>query len=517
MAPASFRVNRELSSKNLIIILFLLLLGAIFFRSVGEKPFKTNSAAFLECYRVEILMRMVDIFDYLPQFILQTDQRNLEKKEYTKNQAIDLIESAYDKQPKSIVILCKKIILKTYLDKSVREDLHQLNLLSSFKEEESLTGKNRAKIQDLAKLILLLYTEGYSAKDKLNCLRHMKVEEIVHSSFANSWFSEKVLLKIYLRENENRKYKDLSAEVESKTWHYIAKLALLGLVGTFAMLVGIIVIICRIIPSFKKLSRYKEDQNRLQEQRDLQASSIIKQYDWRTVLLVFLAWFCTQILVALIANFLKQRGLFISYSNSLSVAISVTLIYLLSNGLAILYIYCLAFKPNNLHFINGLSLYFKTPGYEKEALIMTGILGWLAAIPIVIVAHFISVQFLGSQGSVNPIIGIVMEAAQSNGFLAILLFYFTLGVLAPFCEEILFRGFLYSYLRNRCNIIFANIFSSAFFALAHFDAGAALPLFCLGSIFAYLCEETGSIVPSMITHGLWNSVSFTLVLILFGN
>jgi membrane protease YdiL (CAAX protease family) len=242
------------------------------------------------------------------------------------------------------------------------------------------------------------------------------------------------------------------------------------------------------------------------------------QTDWQTAALIFGAWFFSQIIVAFVVNWLKQKGISLGYSrdNSLPSALSIAVIYLLSNGPAVLFIYFLALKPNKLGLAEGLSFRSKDVS-GKISLAVIGILGWFAALPIVMVAYLIASTFLNSAGSSNPIIGIVMEAAQAHDFVTIMLFYVTLGVLAPICEECLFRGFLYKYLRGRCSILTSNVLSSALFAIAHMDIGAALPLFCLGSIFAFVFERSNNIVPAMITHGLWNSATFTLILLLFGS
>ena len=288
---------------------------------------------------------------------------------------------------------------------------------------------------------------------------------------------------------------------------------MVGIIAVISTIVGVITIIYQLfIRNNEPVTNVKQtDTNSLAVLPD------VSKFNWQTVTLVFLAWFFTQIFIAYIANVIRRKGLFISFDSSLSAAISIALIYLLSNASALVYVYLFAFKPIGLKLADGLSLRLRVSNRGIIALVIVGLLGWFAAVPLVLAAHLISVYFFSSGGSSNPIISIVMKAALDNDFAAILLFYFTLGVLAPFCEESLFRGFLYNYLRSRHGILFSNLLSSALFSLLHFDPGAALPLFCLGSIFAYTREKTGSIVPSIIAHGIWNSATFTLVLLLFGN
>jgi uncharacterized protein len=129
----------------------------------------------------------------------------------------------------------------------------------------------------------------------------------------------------------------------------------------------------------------------------------------------------------------------------------------------------------------------------------------------------IAMKFMNSQGSSNPVIALVMEAARSADVPSILMFYFTLGVLAPICEETLFRGFLYTSLRRYWGALPSLLLTAFLFAGVHMDAGGFLPLFGLGFLFGFVVERTKSTLSSMVAHGLWNSGTFTLVLLLFGN
>jgi len=198
-------------------------------------------------------------------------------------------------------------------------------------------------------------------------------------------------------------------------------------------------------------------------------------------------------------------------------ALLMTAIYIVSNGPGLLYIYLFALRPSQSKFFDALKIRLRYGDRGPGQMVAAGLMAWLAAIPLMALAYYISTQLFGSQGSSNPIIAIVTEAARHENFSATLLFYITLGVLAPICEEALFRGFLYTYMRRFWGVLPAALVSAALFSLAHLDPGGFLPLFCLGSIFAIALEKTKSVIPAMIAHGLWNSCTFTLVIFLFGN
>ncbi len=81
------------------------------------------------------------------------------------------------------------------------------------------------------------------------------------------------------------------------------------------------------------------------------------------------------------------------------------------------------------------------------------------------------------------------------------------AVVAPVVEEIFFRGFVFSGLRNRWDWKKAALASAGLFALAHIIPTSVLPIFVLGLIFAFLYHESGSIWPGILMHMLTNSIA----------
>ncbi len=77
-------------------------------------------------------------------------------------------------------------------------------------------------------------------------------------------------------------------------------------------------------------------------------------------------------------------------------------------------------------------------------------------------------------------------------------------VLAPFCEETLFRGFVFRQLLKKCPVWVAVILSATLFALGHEDLVNAGFYFASGVVLALLCWRTESIVPGIVWHSLVN-------------
>ncbi len=80
------------------------------------------------------------------------------------------------------------------------------------------------------------------------------------------------------------------------------------------------------------------------------------------------------------------------------------------------------------------------------------------------------------------------------------------SVVAPIAEETFFRGFVYGWMRRHLNVPTAAVLSGCFFALVHFQPIILIPLLVLGVGLALLYEYSGSLLPGMIVHALFNLV-----------
>jgi len=76
--------------------------------------------------------------------------------------------------------------------------------------------------------------------------------------------------------------------------------------------------------------------------------------------------------------------------------------------------------------------------------------------------------------------------------------------LIPFAEETLFRGILFRGLRTQWGVWAGAIISSAFFAGLHADLMAAVPIFIFSLGLCWSVQRTGSLIPAMLAHGLFN-------------
>lgn len=84
--------------------------------------------------------------------------------------------------------------------------------------------------------------------------------------------------------------------------------------------------------------------------------------------------------------------------------------------------------------------------------------------------------------------------------------------LAPFVEELVFRGFVFNALWKRLPFGASALGSSIIFGLAHGQAAGVAPLAAGGFVLATVYARTGSLWSSMIAHGTFNGITLALLL-----
>jgi len=88
-------------------------------------------------------------------------------------------------------------------------------------------------------------------------------------------------------------------------------------------------------------------------------------------------------------------------------------------------------------------------------------------------------------------------------------------IMAPLAEEIFFRGFIFGGLVRPLGIVGAMVVSGFIFGAFHIQnaetVGLLLPFGLVGMLFAWLYYRTGSLLPSMAAHFLFNLVSFVAI------
>ncbi len=84
-------------------------------------------------------------------------------------------------------------------------------------------------------------------------------------------------------------------------------------------------------------------------------------------------------------------------------------------------------------------------------------------------------------------------------------------IVAPMCEEFLFRGYMFTALRNWRGTLPAALITGLIFGAVHAGSAPALDLFPLAGLGFGLCllyRHTGSLYPCFAAHALNNCIAF---------
>jgi membrane protease YdiL (CAAX protease family) len=84
------------------------------------------------------------------------------------------------------------------------------------------------------------------------------------------------------------------------------------------------------------------------------------------------------------------------------------------------------------------------------------------------------------------------------------------ATVAPFCEEVAFRGWLLTALRTRCRTGPAIALSAILFAVMHLDPVRFSALVALGVLYAWMTWRSGSVWPAILAHATNNVLGIAL-------
>lgn len=98
----------------------------------------------------------------------------------------------------------------------------------------------------------------------------------------------------------------------------------------------------------------------------------------------------------------------------------------------------------------------------------------------------------------------------------IVLIFLVGGVLAPFIEEIVFRGVVFSSLRDHWGEGRALLVSSALFGIIHLSPLNMIPTGFIGLLLARAFSSTRSLWSAVIAHCVYNSIALALGLLATG-
>jgi membrane protease YdiL (CAAX protease family) len=247
-----------------------------------------------------------------------------------------------------------------------------------------------------------------------------------------------------------------------------------------------------------------DDQNKFRQDQELPSQSTPEPeiWHWKDVLLIS-SGIIVIFLVIISGYRLFTQIIYPQETTSLETSLWVSLSLGLLEGVILIgCVYYLGIRRRGYSW-EDVGLRIPTPGW-----ITRGILLGALVIPLSgLIALFI--QLLLGQPLTNPQIPFLApEGFTWFGAVGMLVFG---GIIAPFAEELYFRGVLYAWLRQRRGVWIAMFISSLLFGLLHGEASIAGAAFVLGMILAWTYERSNSLLPPVLIHIINNSFKIILL------
>jgi membrane protease YdiL (CAAX protease family) len=491
---------RKLFSNILLFVLTLFVAHFLTFALTSKKLGSTNPAVAVETS--EMQLRLVACYDSLRRHALKDASSVISKTfgppktgaEAEQRQRKDALETseqalmkAVETAPQNPTYRAKLIVMLGEKNEEAR--------IKPLLAEMTRTGLPEDEQHQLANVLTHIYVHK-----EVEAKEVKPFETIIDKNLNPGWFRDRAMERMLAVAKEK---KDLSAyedEVDTRNIFTLGKFMVVIVIIGGAALVGAVNIFVQLAMTARR-SQPKPD-------------AVGLQVPLKTVLFVFVGWFAFQILMS---AFMVQVIGVKKLMQPDMVAASTAFSYLIGNAPGLILIYYLALKPQGANFRDALRMRMRT---STSGPIKIGVMGYLAAcsaLPLVGATAWIAHTFLNVNNSDNPVIAQFIQAATAANPVAIAVFFFTIGVMAPFFEEILFRGFLYGSLKTKIGTPLAMLVSAAIFAGVHFDKGGALMLFAIGFVLAFTYERSRSLYASMIAHGLWNTTACLVMFALFSS
>lgn len=154
---------------------------------------------------------------------------------------------------------------------------------------------------------------------------------------------------------------------------------------------------------------------------------------------------------------------------------------------------------------NGESMWeqLHRPTMSNKMLVVWGVAGYMANFPMLALSLVISQPLMRFFPPSHEAADLVRQTQSPMVLLVLLILA---GVVAPFWEEIAFRGFLFRGLNHHMPWIASGVISSLAFASIHQQGPAMwLGLGWVGFMGCILTRQTGSVWPAVLMHALHNS------------
>lgn len=144
-------------------------------------------------------------------------------------------------------------------------------------------------------------------------------------------------------------------------------------------------------------------------------------------------------------------------------------------------------------------------------------LGVAVGIGVAIVSYILNIVVVLLVGVEDPVQQQLLQDALAGG-LPLVLVALLAVVVAPFVEEVIFRGVLFRALADRINLPVGLVLSAGIFAGIHIEVLASQPfalvgLFTVGFLLAWAYHLTGNLTVPILGHAVFNAISLGLTIL----
>ena len=140
------------------------------------------------------------------------------------------------------------------------------------------------------------------------------------------------------------------------------------------------------------------------------------------------------------------------------------------------------------------------------------VLGWallllFASFPFVAVVNAVTLLLLKNEAAQQPLVELFRAAAQRGDFSTMGVIAIAGVIIAPLCEEFLFRGYFYGVGKRYFGAWISGLFTAALFAVFHANLTSLAGLFVLAIALTLSYERTGTLAVPITMHALFNATS----------
>jgi membrane protease YdiL (CAAX protease family) len=147
--------------------------------------------------------------------------------------------------------------------------------------------------------------------------------------------------------------------------------------------------------------------------------------------------------------------------------------------------------------------------YAKGLSIACGV-ALLLRIPMLIVLMVDSYRHFLQKDALPDIMQVLLSMRVQYGVVPVFL---VAAVIAPICEEFIFRGVLLSAFSSRISFIAANVLQAALFTAMHVTSEGVPILFIFAIAAGVLAKRSGGLVAPIVLHATFNAIALVAVVV----